>query len=79
MSASCRSHDQFTSLTRIRLKTTSMGLGLVRLLLDARRTEEARTTLSALHNGVRGRIEEAQRTPRQHLGKVIRLRESLWA
>jgi hypothetical protein len=30
---------------------TSMGLGLVRLLLDAGRTEEARTTLASLQDG----------------------------
>jgi len=34
-----------------RLKTTAMTLGLVRLLQDARRTEEARMTLDSLESG----------------------------
>ncbi len=44
-------HDQFTHQMRNRLKTTGMGLGLVRLLLDAGLTEEARATLSSLEHG----------------------------
>ena len=47
-------HDQFTHQMRNRLKTTSMGLGLVRLLQDAGLTEEARTTLYSLENGFQG-------------------------
>jgi hypothetical protein len=43
-------HDPFTPQLRNRLKTIGMGLGLVRLLQDAGRTEEARTTLAALAN-----------------------------
>ena len=41
-------HDQFTHQMRNRLKTTCMGLGLVRLLQDAKRFEEAATTLYLL-------------------------------
>ena len=44
-------HDQFSQQLRNRLKTTGMGLGLVRLLQDARRFEEASTTLYALEFG----------------------------
>lgn len=44
-------HDQFTRQMRRELKTTAMGLGLVRLLQDARRFEEARATLLALEHG----------------------------
>jgi len=44
-------HDHFSPRLRNRLKTTSMGLGLVRLLLDAGRAEVARTTLLSLQNG----------------------------
>ena len=44
-------HDQFTHQMRNRLKTTGMGLGLVRLLLDAGLTDEARATLSSLEHG----------------------------
>jgi hypothetical protein len=44
-------HDQQNQVTRHmrnRLKTTGMGLGLVRLLMDAGLTSEARTTLASL-------------------------------
>ena len=41
-------HDQFTQQMRDRLKTTVMGLGLVRLLQDAKRFEDARTTFNLL-------------------------------
>jgi hypothetical protein len=41
-------HDQFTKQMCDRLTTTIMGLGLVRLLQDAKRFEEARVTLSLL-------------------------------
>ena len=47
-------HDKSTHQMRNRLKTTAMGLGLVRLLQDAGRTEEARITLSSLENGFHG-------------------------
>jgi hypothetical protein len=39
---------------RNRLKTASMGLGLVRLLQDARRFDEAKLTLSLLEYGCDG-------------------------
>jgi hypothetical protein len=41
-------HDTFTPGMRDRLKLTCMGLGLVRLLQDARQINEARATLAAL-------------------------------
>ena len=44
-------HDQFTSQMRSRLETSGMGLGLVRLLQDAKCFEEARTTLCLLETG----------------------------
>jgi hypothetical protein len=40
--------NQFTQQMRDRLETTAIGLGLVRLLQDAKRIEEARTTLNSL-------------------------------
>src|SRR5579859_7999823 len=43
--------NQFTQPMRDRLQTTAIGLGLVRLLQDARRLEEARTTLYSLESG----------------------------
>jgi hypothetical protein len=55
-------HDQFTQEMRNRLKTTGMGLGLVRLLLDAGLTEEARTTLSSLENGFQGSAAASDKT-----------------
>jgi len=58
--------DRFTPRIRNRLKTTSMGLGLVRLLLDAGRTEEARTTLASLQHGFQGVEEEAKKPGQKH-------------
>lgn len=54
-------HDTFSPQMRSRLKTTCMGLGLVRLLQDAGLTEEARTTLSLLENGFRGVAKESDK------------------
>lgn len=54
-------HDHFTHQMRNHLKTTSMGLGLVRLLQNAGLTEEARTTLSSLENGLPGIAEESDK------------------
>jgi hypothetical protein len=65
-------HDQFTHEMRNRIKITCMGLGLVRLLQDAGRTEEARTTLASLENGHRGVAEESNK-PSQNPRKTNRL------
>ena len=54
-------HDQFTPQMRSRLKTTAKGLGLVRLLQNAKRFEEARTTLYSLENGFHGVAEESDK------------------
>ena len=45
-------HDQFSHQMRNRLMTSGMGLGLVRLLQDAKRFEEATTTFHLLENAV---------------------------
>jgi hypothetical protein len=66
-------HDQFTQQMRNRLKTTGMGLGLVRLLLDAGRTEEARTTLFSLQHGFQG-IARASDKPSQKPFQANRLK-----
>jgi hypothetical protein len=66
-------HDQFTQQIRNRLKTISMGLGLVRLLQDARLTKEAGTTLSWLENGFPGLAEESDKA-RQKPRKAIERR-----
>ena len=66
-------HDPFTHQLRKRLKTTVMGLGLVRLLQDARLTEEARTTLYSLENGFQGVPEESDK-PSDELCKANRLK-----
>ena len=58
-------HDQFTRQMRNRLKTTGMGLGLVRLLMDAGLTKDARATLSSLENGFQ-RVAEAEKPSRKH-------------
>jgi hypothetical protein len=59
-------HDQFSLQMCDRLKTTGMGLGLVRLLQRAGRNVEARTTLSSLENcfqGVAVESDEPSRKP----------------
>ena len=66
-------HDQFTHQLRNRLKTTVLGLGLVRLLQDAGLTEDARTTLSSLENGFQGVAEELDK-PSQQPCKANRLK-----
>jgi hypothetical protein len=57
-------HDQFTHKMRSRLGTTAMGLGLVRLLQDARRFEEARTILDLLENGSKAIVEKPSQANR---------------
>ena len=44
-------HDQYTHQSGDRLETIVMGLGLVRLLQDARRFDEAKATLCSLEEG----------------------------
>jgi hypothetical protein len=51
-------HDPLTRQRCDRLQTAGMGLGLVRLLQDAGRTDEARATLSSLEDGFPGVAEE---------------------
>jgi hypothetical protein len=61
-------HDQFSDQVRNRLKTTGMGLGLVRLLQDAGRTAEARATLASLEDrfqGVAGESHKRSQNPRK--------------
>jgi hypothetical protein len=72
-------HDQFTHQTCDRLKTTCMGLGLVRLLQDAKRFEEARTTLYSLETGFQG--AESAKPSQEHsnasqLKRISRSRSS---
>jgi len=64
-------HDQFTHQMCDRVKTTGIGLGLVRLLQDTRRFEDARTTLYSLENSFQG--IESDKTS-QKLCKVSRLK-----
>jgi hypothetical protein len=66
-------HDHFTHQIRNRLKTTSMGLGLVELLQDAGLTEEARATLSSLEIGLQSVLEEPHK-PKQNSFKANRMR-----
>jgi hypothetical protein len=61
----CAIHDHATRQTRNRLKTAAMGLGLVRLLQDAGRAEEAKSTLSLLENEFRGVVKESDADLRQ--------------
>ncbi len=66
-------HDQFTRQIRNGLKTTVMGLGLVRLLQDAGLTEEARTILYSLENGVQGVAGQSDK-PSHKPSRVNRLK-----
>lgn len=66
-------HDQFNHQMRNRLKATVMELGLVRLLQDAGRAEDARTTLYSLENGFQGVAEKSEK-PVQKSCKVNRLK-----
>jgi hypothetical protein len=66
-------HDQFTRHMRKRLKVTGMGLGLVRLLQDARRFDEARTALFSLEDGFQGIADESDK-PSQKPRKANRLK-----
>jgi hypothetical protein len=54
-------HDPSTEQMGNGLKTTAMGLGLIRLLLDARRTEEAKKMLCFLQHDL-PRLEEVKTT-----------------
>jgi len=54
-------HDQITRQMRSRLKTAAMGLGLMRLLQDAKRFDEAKTTLHSLENGFQIVAEESDK------------------
>jgi len=58
-------HDLFSDHVRSRLETVGMGLGLVRLLLDAGLLQEARTTLNMLENGSQlvAKSNESSRKP----------------
>ena len=64
--------DQITRQLLGRLKTTGVGLGLLRLQLDAGMTEEARTTLTSLQNDfqllLHGVKETEQLLVKSHLG-----------
>ncbi len=58
-------HDQFTHQMCDSLKTTEMGLGLVRLLQDAGRTEEARATLYSLEGDFQVIAEKCDKPTRK--------------
>jgi predicted N-formylglutamate amidohydrolase len=68
-------HDPLTQQMCDRLTTTCMGLGLVRLLQDAKRFEEARTTLYILENGVQAKSEKPSRK-RSETSRLKRLTRS---
>jgi hypothetical protein len=56
-------HDPLTRPMCDRLQTTGMGLGLVRLLQDVGRTDEARALLSSLEDSFQGVAEEWDEPP----------------
>ena len=63
-------YDKFTHQMGDRLDTVVMGLGLVRLLQDARRFEEAQATLYSLED-FQGAAEKSVKRKRKHR-KTIR-------
>jgi hypothetical protein len=65
-------HDRFAHPICDRLQTTSMGLGLVRLLQDARRFEEAKATLYWLEHRFQGGAEKSTE-PSQKTSRANRL------
>ena len=69
-------HDQFTGQMRSRLKTTCIGLGLVRLLQDARRFDEARTTLYSLEDGFQGVPMESDEPSQKPVNGVSKMASS---
>ena len=56
-------HDQLIHEMCDRLKTTGIGLGLVRLLQNAKRFDEARETLYLLEEGFQGVESQIQSEP----------------
>src|SRR5439155_17816747 len=64
--------DQITRQLRNNLETTGVGLGLLRLQLDAGMTEEARTTLASLQNDFQlllHGVKETEKPPvKPHVG-----------
>src|SRR5438874_8031130 len=63
--------DQITRQLLGRLKTTGVGLGLLRLQLDAGMTEEARTTLALLQNDFQfllHGVKETEKPVKRHVG-----------
>jgi len=62
-------HDHVTSPMCDRLETSSIGLGLVRLLQDAKRFDEARMLLYALESG----FQSAKAKPGKRTQKLHRL------
>ena len=70
-------HDQFTRHMRKRLKVTGIALGLIRLLQDARRFDEARTTLFSLEDGLQGIADEYESDkPNQKPRRTNRLKSA---
>lgn len=64
-------HDPLTARLRNRLTTTGIGLGLVRLLLDAGLTEDARTTLASLQAGLPDVAAGPDRLPLGRPARVV--------
>ncbi len=78
-----RGNDQFTRRLNDRLRTTGLGLGLLRLQFDAGLTEEAKSTLAALQkdfqillHGLEGEVESQSAKPSTRVHKQPRPR--LW-
>ena len=78
-----RGNDQFTRRLNDRLRTTGLGLGLLRLQFDAGLTEEAKSTLAALQedfqlllHGLEGETEHQPAQPSTLARKRPRARKA---
>src|SRR5229473_5412072 len=70
--------DQTTRQLRDRLKTTGVGLGLLRLQLDAGMTEEARTILASLQNDFQLLFHGVKETQKPSLKTHVGLTGNRW-
>ena len=78
MRASHSRVDQITRQLLDRLKTTGVGLGLLRLQLDAEMTEEARTTLASLQNDFQLLLHGAKETEKPPVKPHVGLTGDRW-
>ena len=70
--------DPITRQLRDNLETTGVGLGLLRLQLDAGMTEEARTTLASLQNDFQLLLHGVKETEKPTVKPHVALTADRW-